>query len=481
MARATAAAWLPSMCVRTSRAATPPNDSTSSWLVSSAAPLMTLMKVTIFRPTWLAAASLVSSVVAATADDDRAAKAVDRAVAELVGDVDSARNEVDELKRARDADLLDAKLQQKKFEQQLETVRNECTEKIGQVVEATRAARAALDDARAASRSSLDTLRTELYTALDQRSDDWRDDRADLVRGLARCDRAIGCIEGKLDVAKTTARAFAEEAPAVKRAGELSGKVESVDARVDAIDAKIGRFKDAERRSASDRARLDALETWQRGDASEAFEHLAALDAAAELQRDVLPRVGRLEEASTSYRAALGELAPQRLTQCEEKLSTLKQALDDNERAARDRGRELESALGDARDALETNLVSFGRRVDEGAARAAQAADAAEQAREIADAVPKRVDAVRDSFERRRPAPPAEQLGLVVLQGEARAAPQRPLLGPRHDHAVEAHEAACATGGRLIILCATLSVFDGESLLKYAGPRGGMTLLTARG
>ena len=64
--------------------------------------------------------------------------------------------------------------------------------------------------------------------------------------------------------------------------------------------------------------------------------------------------------------------------------------------SARDRGRELESALGDARDALETNLASFGRRVDEGAARASQAADAAEAAREIADAIPKRVDAVRD-------------------------------------------------------------------------------------
>ena len=222
----------------------------------------------------------------------------------------------------------------------------------------------------AATHKSLDSLRTELYGALDQRSDDWRDDRADLVRGLARCDRAIGAIEGKLDVAKTTARAFAEEAPAVKRAGELAGKVESVDARVDALDAKVGRFRDAERRSATDRARLDALETWQRGDASEAFEHLAALDAAAELQRDVVQRVGRLEEASTSYRAALGELAPQRLATCEEKLQALKQALDDNERAAaRDRGRELESALGDARDALETNLASFGRRVDEGAAR----------------------------------------------------------------------------------------------------------------
>ena len=94
--------------------------------------------------------------------------------------------------------------------------------------------------------------------------------------------------------------------------------------------------------------------------------------------------------------AALGELAPQRLATCEEKLQALKQALDDNERAARDRGRELESALGDARDALETNLASFGRRVDEGAARASQAADAAEAAREIADAIPKRVDAVRD-------------------------------------------------------------------------------------
>jgi hypothetical protein len=198
-------------------------------------------------------------------DDDRAAKAVDKAVAKLVGDVDSARNEVDELKRAREADLRDARLAQKKLEQQLETVRAECADKIGQVVEATRTARAALDDARAATHKSLDSLRTELYGALDQRSDDWRDDRADLVRGLARCDRAIGAIEGKLDVAKTTARAFAEEAPAVKRAGELAGKVESVDARVDALDAKVGRFRDAERRSATDRARLDALETWQRG------------------------------------------------------------------------------------------------------------------------------------------------------------------------------------------------------------------------
>ena len=81
-------------------------------------------------------------------DDDRAAKAVDKAVAKLVGDVDSARNEVDELKRAREADLRDARLAQKKLEQQLEAVRAECADKIGQVVEATRTARAALDDAR---------------------------------------------------------------------------------------------------------------------------------------------------------------------------------------------------------------------------------------------------------------------------------------------------------------------------------------------
>ena len=76
-------------------------------------------------------------------DDDRAAKAVDKAVAKLVGDVDSARNEVDELKRAREADLRDARLAQKKLEQQLEAVRAECADKIGQVAieAATRTAR----------------------------------------------------------------------------------------------------------------------------------------------------------------------------------------------------------------------------------------------------------------------------------------------------------------------------------------------------
>ena len=40
-------------------------------------------------------------------------------------------------------------------------MRAECADKIGQVVEATRTARAALDDARAATHKSLDSLRTE--------------------------------------------------------------------------------------------------------------------------------------------------------------------------------------------------------------------------------------------------------------------------------------------------------------------------------
>ena len=54
-------------------------------------------------------------------------------MAKLVGDVDSARNEVDELKRAREADLRDARLAQKKLEQQVET----CVE-INQCVGCTR-------------------------------------------------------------------------------------------------------------------------------------------------------------------------------------------------------------------------------------------------------------------------------------------------------------------------------------------------------
>ena len=329
-------------------------------------------------------------------DDDRAAKAVDKAVAKLVGDVDSARNEVDELEAraggrpaGRAARPEEARAAIGSGARRVR--RQDRAGGRGHEDGAGRVRRRAGGDAQVPGFVADGALRRARPAVRRLARRPRR-----FVRGLARCDRAIGAIEGKLDVAKTTARAFAEEAPAVKRAGELAGKVESVDARVDMLDAKVGRFRDAERRSATDRARLDALETWQRGDASEAFEHLAALDAAAELQRDVVQRVGRLEEASTSYRAALGELAPQRLATCEEKLQALKQALDDNERAARDRGRELESALGDARDALETNLASFGRRVDEGAARASQAADAAEAAREIADAIPKRVDAVRD-------------------------------------------------------------------------------------
>ena len=142
--------------------------------------------------------SRAAAVAARRAEgDDAAAAAVDKAVAELIKSVDAARDEVRVLKETRDSDAADALLQKKKFEAALDVVETNAQSQIGQVLEATRAARAALGDATNAARAGLDGVRSELLSALDARADDWRDDRADLKRGVARCDRAIAAIEGE--------------------------------------------------------------------------------------------------------------------------------------------------------------------------------------------------------------------------------------------------------------------------------------------
>ena len=133
------------------------------------------------------------------------------------------------------------------------------------------------------------------------------------------------------------------------------------------------------------------------GDASEAMvEHLAALDAAAELQRDVVQRVGRLEEASTSTGRRWASRPRSAWRRARRSLRQLKQALDDNERAARDRGPRARVGAGRARDALETNhgVLRPARRRGRRAGVPGRGRRLEERA--IADAIPKRVDAVRD-------------------------------------------------------------------------------------
>ena len=138
-------------------------------------------------------------------------------------------------------------------------------------------------------------------------------------------------LQEKMGVLKTSARAYAEDAPAVRQAGELAGKVDKVEAKLEGLDAKCARLRDIDERSARDRARVERLERWRDGEAADALEAVAkagGLGGGAP-QRDVSARVAKVEESTLALRGALAELTPARLGKCEQKLSELQRLVDD--------------------------------------------------------------------------------------------------------------------------------------------------------
>ena len=112
-----------------------------------------------------------------------------------------------------------------------------------------------------------------------------------------------------MGVWKTTARAYAEDAPAVKKAGDLVAKVDKVEQKLEAVDAKCARLRDLDERAARDRSRVDRLERWRDGDAGDALDALAKGELGGG-DKASLAKVAKVEEGLAALRGALAEVAP---------------------------------------------------------------------------------------------------------------------------------------------------------------------------
>ncbi|KAH8096414.1 hypothetical protein JL720_3785 [Aureococcus anophagefferens] len=198
----------------------------------------------------------------------------------------------------------------KRLDADVEAAREAFDERLSAVVQQTHAVRAALSGETAAGRERFDGLRSELYGALEHRVGELRDDRAELRRGLSRCEKATSALTEKMGVWKTTARAsYAEDAPAVKKAGDLVAKVDKVEQKLEAVDAKCARLRDLDERAARDRSRVDRLERWRDGDAGDALDALAKGELGGG-DKASLAKVAKVEEGLAALRGALAEVAP---------------------------------------------------------------------------------------------------------------------------------------------------------------------------
>lgn len=242
-------------------------------------------------------------------EDDGTAAAVDRAVATLVANVDAARESVRRLDDKTAELERTAEQTSKRLDADVEAAREAFDERLSAVVQQTHAVRAALSGETAAGRERFDGLRSELYGALEHRVGELRDDRAELRRGLSRCEKATSALTEKMGVWKTTARAYAEDAPAVKKAGDLVAKVDKVEQKLEAVDAKCARLRDLDERAARDRSRVDRLERWRDGDAGDALDALAKGELGGG-DKASLAKVAKVEEGLAALRGALAEVAP---------------------------------------------------------------------------------------------------------------------------------------------------------------------------
>lgn len=308
-----------------------------------------------------------------------AQRCVDRAVASLLTRIDDC---VDETRLARDeADRRqeEYELEFRKLERRLEEVRDELLEKVTVATSLADSNRGRLHDEIADSKKRSDIAKAEIYAVIDAKVSEWRDDAGDLRRNLARHDKRAGALEEKIRVIKVSARAYAEDAPAVRRASALAAKFEKIDHKLDAVDAKTQRIRDLEDRIARDRARLERIERASKDDVQKPTQQRQD-EAQDSVVRDLTSRLGRLEEWRDAARSALAALTPARLDRLDEAIGSLAKRADDTDADSRQAQSERDLAAADLKESIENQIQTISRAVEDCRETATRAADDAAKA-----------------------------------------------------------------------------------------------------
>lgn len=308
-----------------------------------------------------------------------AQRCVDRAVATLLSRIEDS---VDETRLVRDVANRrheEYELEFRKLERHLEEVRDDLIDKVTGAASLADSNRGRLHDEIADSKKRSDMAKAEIYAVIDAKVSEWRDEAGDFRRNLARHEKRACALEEKIRVIKVSARAYAEDAPAVRRATALAAKFEKIDHKLDAVDAKTQRIRDLEDRFARDRARLEKLERVSKDDEQKPMQQRQdeAHDSSA---RDLSARLSRLEEWRDAARGALAALTPARLDRLDEAVGTLAKRADDTDADARQAQSERDLATADLKETIENQIQSLSRALEDCRETATRAADDAAKA-----------------------------------------------------------------------------------------------------
>jgi len=103
----------------------------------------------------------------------------------------------------------------------------------------------------------MDVVCAQMYETLGVRHSEWKDDAAEIRRSISKHDKSLTKLSDKLEVVKACARAYAEDAPGVRRAGLLKSKFDKIEAKVSSLDDKVRRLCDIEDRCSREQERLN--------------------------------------------------------------------------------------------------------------------------------------------------------------------------------------------------------------------------------
>lgn len=177
-------------------------------------------------------------------------------VEEVRGELASLRLRLTDFEEAR---RLESSARARMIEEMHEALDGKIESVANQIVRATVTA----EDGTADTARRFDSARTEIYEEFGILHSEWHDEAVEIRRSLAKHEKQISKFSEKLGIVKISVRAYADDAPGVRRAGVLSAKFDKVEAKLAGIDDTVRRLRDAEDRAVRERDRLESLERWR--------------------------------------------------------------------------------------------------------------------------------------------------------------------------------------------------------------------------